>query len=94
MTISLANVAIALSVIGVVLAAMRRVMQWLELVTKTTLLAMRRMNPNEPIPSWLADQYKKLNGNSKASRQEKIDLLGKENDSGEHTLASRQGKVR
>ena len=65
-----------LGVMGVVLWVGRRVMQYLELVTKTLLWVARQTGEN--VPGWLADQYKKVNGNSKASDQEIGAILGEE----------------
>jgi len=68
-----------LAVAGTILWVSRRLLQYIELVTKTILIVARSQGTE--IPTWLADQYKKVNGHAKATREEKNDLLGKEHNS-------------
>jgi len=89
MQVTLGNVGVILSIVGVILYAMRRIIQWLELVTKASLLVVRYLNKGEEIPSWLAEQYKKLNGNDYSSPQEQEELLGVSHRDKESSCAQR-----
>jgi len=94
MQITLGNIGVAISVCGVLLYCTHRIIQWLEVVTKAALLVLRRLAPDEEIPTWFANLYKRVNGNDKASRQEKLDLLGKKHDSSDgHKSARTMGLV-
>ena len=62
----------------------RKGFQFLEILIKAILLVYRQNG--EEVPTWFANQYKKVNGNAHASTQEKHDLLGAKHDSGEHDI--------
>lgn len=80
MEITLGNVAVALSVCGMVFLMARRLIQFLEFSIRILLLIARQQGVE--VPAWLANQYKQINGNAKLSTQEKHDLLGPNHDSG------------
>lgn len=76
-----------LSVVGAIGWATRRVLQYLELVTKVVLWQAKLTN--QEIPGWLADQYKKVNGHRNASPEEIATVLGEEHVDSEDNQGTR-----
>lgn len=86
MSVNLPSVTATLAVGGVVWYCARRGFQILELLLKTILWASRQQGLD--VPDWLASQYKQVNGNARASKEEKRDVLGPKHDSGNHKAAA------
>ena len=76
---------------GLIYWLARRAFQLIEFLLKVILWAAQQ-NRWE-VPDWMANQYKRLNGNSLASRQEKTDTLGSRHDSSAKREASKATMV-
>lgn len=71
---------------AIILGIARKSFQFLELLIKAILLVYRQSG--EEVPTWFANQYKQINGNASASKEEKADILGPHHASGQHKTAA------
>jgi len=90
MTVNIPTITAIAGLGGIVWWAARRGFQLLELLLKTILWACRQQNLE--VPDWLAAQYKQVNGNAYASREEKRDILGPKHDSSDKHKAAGAGE--
>ena len=93
MTISIGSIAVVLTVLlsaiglgKLIWFVARRAFQLVEFLIRVILWAARQQGWE--VPDWMASQYKRINGNDTASREEKNDVLGPKHDSGQHDASA------